>query len=64
MGDFSSDESSFAGDKAERKKLMSFLEIDALLSRVQLFNHGSDFKSALEDLGVVEALCTQYPDKN
>ena len=43
---------------------MSFLEIDTLMSRVQLFCHAPDYKSALEDLKIVEQLCTEFPDKN
>ena len=53
------------GDESgQRKKLVSFLEIDTLLSRVQLFNHAPDYQSALEDLKCVEALCTEFPEKN
>jgi hypothetical protein len=51
-----------SGEASERKKLTAFLEIDTLLSRVQLFNHAPDYKSALEDLMLVEALCVQFPD--
>ena len=49
---------------SEHKRMTAFLEIDTLLSRVQLFNHAPDYKSALEDLMLVEALCIEYPDKN
>ena len=43
---------------------MSFLEIDTLMSRVQLFCHAPDYASALEDLKVVEKLCKEFPEKN
>ena len=43
---------------------MAYLHIDTLLSRVLLFNHASDYNSALEDLALVVQLCEQYPEKN
>ena len=43
---------------------MVYLQIDTLLSRVSLFNHASDYKSALEDLNLVVELCEAYPEKN
>ena len=59
IGDFNS-----SGDVAERRKLTVFLEIDTLMSRVQLFCHAPDYQSALDDLKVVEGLCTEFPEKN
>ena len=43
---------------------MAFLQIDTLLSRVSLFNNAPDYKSALEDLALVEQLCIEFPDQN
>ena len=43
---------------------MAFLQIDTLLSRVQLFNHATDYNSVLEDLNHVVGLCEAYPEKN
>ena len=62
IGDFSSENSILSGDIAERKKLMAFLQIDTLLSRVSLFNNAPDYKSALEDLALVEQVCIELPD--
>ena len=58
ISDFSSGENLLEGEKAQRKKLLCYLEIDTLLSRVQLSNNAPDYKSALEDLSIVEDLCT------
>ena len=44
--------------------MTAFLHIDSLLSRATLFNHASDYQSALEDLKVVEQLCLKFPEKN
>ena len=49
LGDFS-EKAALSEEKGECRKLMAFLEIDTLLSRVQLAQHASDQKSALEDL--------------
>ena len=62
--DFSSEDSAFKGEQSDRKKIMAFLEIDTLLSRVQLFNHAPDYQSALTDLKSVEDLCVQFPENN
>ena len=64
IGDFSSENVALCGDVAERKKIMAFLQIDTLLSRVSLFNNAPDYKSALEDLALVEQLCIEFPDQN
>ena len=64
-GDFSASADNLTGGTVdERRKLMSFLEIDTLMSRVQLFCHAPDYASALEDLKVVGKLCTEFPEKN
>ena len=44
--------------------MMSFLEIDCLLRRAELFKQAPDYESALLDLKEVEKLCTEFPDKN
>jgi len=62
LSDFTSPEGTLSGEAIVRKSMTAFLEIDTLLSRVQLFNHAPDYKSALEDLILVEALCVQFPE--
>ena len=42
IGDFSADSGALSGEKSDRKKLIAFLEIDTLLSRVSLATHASD----------------------
>ena len=64
IGDFSSENNCLEAQRAERKKAMAFLQIDTLLSRVQLFNHATDYNSVLEDLNHVVGLCEAYPEKN
>ena len=65
IGDFKSSSGALSGDDmTERKRIIAFLEIDTFLSRVQLFNHAPDYKSALEDLATVKDLCTEFPEKN
>lgn len=64
IGDFSAEGSCLEAQRSERKKMMAFLQIDTLLSRVQLFNHASDYNTALEDLAHVVQLCEEYPEKN
>ena len=65
IGDFKSNNGALSNeDSSDRQKIIAFLEIDTLLSRVQLFSHAPDYKSALEDLEMVKHLCTKFPEKN
>ena len=50
--------------KLARRKLVSFLQIDCLLRRAELFKQAPDYESALVDLKEVEALCIEFPEKN
>ena len=57
--------SSSAEDKMhERRKLLSFLQIDCLLRRAELYKQAPDYKSAIEDLLLVEKMCKEFPEKN
>lgn len=62
--DFSQAQGVLENERAERRKLFLFLEIDSLLRRAELGKKVSAYESALEDFVEVIKLCEAFPEKN
>ena len=62
--DFSQAAGVLENERATRRKLFLFLEIDSLLRRAELGKKVSAFQSALEDFIDVIKLCEAFPEKN
>ena len=64
IGDFTQSEGVLEAERSARRKAFIYLEIDAMVRRAELSIQVSDYPYALTDLTAVEALCTEFPDKN
>lgn len=62
--DFSLAPGVLENERAPRRKLFLFLEIDSLLRRAELGKKVSAFESAIEDFLEVIKLCEEFPEKN